>query len=110
MTPADGAAPAPAEHSCVERDSIASALARALEAKRDELIAEICAYPTPIPACDAHFNWLLEMRAAVFEDLDKLARLRAQGTAPGALDALVRESRCLDAAEKRCLRYTDTPV
>ena len=47
-----------------------------LERRRDEILERIGGYPTPIPACDVDFNRLLEERARVFEELDRLERLR----------------------------------
>lgn len=38
---------------------------RRLLAERAQIVAEIRAYPLPIPACDAQFNWLLERRAQI---------------------------------------------
>ena len=45
-----------------------------LEARRRELDAEIRAYPTPIPRCDAQFNHLMEERARIVEELEALKR------------------------------------
>jgi chorismate mutase len=47
---------------------------RELELERLRLHDEIRDYPQPIPACDEHFNHLLEERARVAREL---ARLRA---------------------------------
>lgn len=47
-----------------------------LEAQRLRIHAEITAYPMPIPACDAHFNHLLEQRARICEAL-RQARIAA---------------------------------
>ena len=38
-----------------------------------KLDAEIRAYPTPIPRCDAQFNGLLEERSEVVRRLEELA-------------------------------------
>ncbi len=46
------------------------------EHRRDEILERIGGYPTPIPACDVDFNRMLEERARVFEELDRLATLR----------------------------------
>ncbi len=73
-------------------DSGLDAVAAALSERRDELVAEICAYPTPIPACDAHFNWLLEMRSAVFAELRELFALRAGRCSADALANFVETS------------------
>ena len=46
------------------------------ELEREQLLeekaqvgAEIRAYPFPIPACDAQFNWLLQRRAEIEQAL-----------------------------------------
>jgi len=49
-----------------------------LERRRDEILERIGHYPTPIPACDVDFNRLLEERACVFDELDRLATLKAR--------------------------------
>lgn len=41
----------------------------ALEAERDRILEEIRAYPPPIPACDEHFNHLLERRDQIEQEL-----------------------------------------
>jgi len=46
-----------------------------LERRRDEILERIGSYPAPIPACDVDFNRLLEERARVFEELDRLKTL-----------------------------------
>lgn len=46
----------------------------ALEARRKQLDDEIRAYPTPIPRCDAQFNFLMEERARIVRELESLAR------------------------------------
>jgi hypothetical protein len=43
-----------------------------LKGQRDRICDEICAYPTPIPACDVHFNRLLEERTGIFDALRRL--------------------------------------
>lgn len=73
---------------------------QALIARRDAVIAEICAYPTPIPACDAHFNWLLEVRATVFAEMRELFALQAGEPTAGALARFVRNSISLDSDTK----------
>jgi hypothetical protein len=45
----------------------------ALEARRRQLDAEIRAYPTPIPRCDAQFNHLMEERERIVSELASLA-------------------------------------
>jgi hypothetical protein len=45
---------------------------RLLEEEKRRLDAEIRAYPTPIPRCDAQFNALFERRAAIVRELEDL--------------------------------------
>jgi hypothetical protein len=62
-----------------------------LEAQRS-VVEEIRAYPYPIPACDAQFNRLLELRRLLPKEL---ARLDAAGTdASASIDAFVHTSPC----------------
>jgi len=49
-------------------------LRASLEARRKQLDEEIRAYPTPIPRCDAQFNFLMEERARIVRELESLAR------------------------------------
>jgi chorismate mutase len=46
-----------------------------LESERRRVNEDIRKYPTPIPACDAQFNYLLEERAKIAEELDRLKAL-----------------------------------
>ena len=43
-----------------------------LEEEKRRLDAEIRAYPTPIPRCDAQFNALFERRDAISRELAQL--------------------------------------
>ncbi len=45
---------------------------RHLEERKQQIIAEIRNYPPPIPACDQQFNYLLEQRAGIAGELDRL--------------------------------------
>lgn len=53
---------------------------------KNEIYAEIHNYPPPIPACDAQFNFLLEERAKIFQELGRVGTLAK--TAPTASDPL----------------------
>jgi hypothetical protein len=67
-------------------------LRRQLERLMGEVDAEIRAYPAPIPACDAQFNRLLELRRLLPEEL---ARLDAAAESPAtSVAAFVRASPC----------------
>ncbi len=48
-------------------------LRASLEARRKQLDEEIRAYPTPIPRCDAQFNFLMEERTRIVRELEALA-------------------------------------
>jgi hypothetical protein len=43
-----------------------------LRSERDRILEEIRAYPTPIPRCDQQFNYLLERREGLFQELARL--------------------------------------
>ena len=45
---------------------------RLLEEEKRRLDAEIRAYPTPIPRCDAQFNHLFERREEMVRELERL--------------------------------------
>jgi hypothetical protein len=45
-----------------------------LEAKKRRLYSDIRNYPTPIAACDQHFNYLLEQQARVKAELSRVRR------------------------------------
>lgn len=50
-------------------------LADHLKAQQAQVIQEITNYPPPIPACDAQFNYLLEKRYALADELNRLMNL-----------------------------------
>jgi hypothetical protein len=57
-----------------EKTAVWQLIRERLQAKKSQIAAEILAYPPPIPACDAQFNFLLEERARVtrlLRELDK---------------------------------------
>ena len=61
-----------------------------LRALAQHIGEEIRAYPAPIPACDAQFNHLLELRRLLPEEL---ARLDAAACDPAAsVEAFLRSS------------------
>ena len=71
-----------------------------LERRRDQLCQEITNHPTPIPACDVHFNRLLEERTKIFQELGRLDKLQADDRARkvdiAALEEFIRESEVID--------------
>lgn len=59
-----------------------------LEAKQNHIYEEIANYPPPIPACDQHFNYLLEQRTGIAQELRRqkaLAEESLTGRDPVAL-------------------------
>lgn len=53
-----------------------------LLARREAIAREIARHPRPITGCDVHFNRLLEERAALSEEIDRLEQLQAPRTKP----------------------------
>ena len=66
-----------------------------LESERARVHAEIRAYPTPIPRCDAQFNHLIETRERLFHELARL-------------DAAVRSSEVPDDDATRVEAFIDS--
>jgi hypothetical protein len=60
-------------------DQQATQLRADVESELQRINAEICAYPAPIPACDAYFNFLLEERGRLSE-LKAESRAQARRT------------------------------
>ena len=67
-----------------------------IEARRRPIQDEIRRYPPPIPACDAHFNHLLEQRALLSRELQRLEVARQEDDADAAIAAFVRSSPCIE--------------
>lgn len=89
------------------------AIKQSLEARRDEIYEEIHSYRPPIPACDIQFNFLLEARAGVAQELSRLQSLGKQNL-PAAellsqLDEFLQASTALSAAAKQTIRTTFWP-
>jgi len=79
-----------------------------LESERERLHAEIRAYPTPIPRCDAQFNHLIEKRERLFQELARLdAAARSSAVVDdgaGRIEAFIDSSGCLDDDAKLRLK------
>jgi hypothetical protein len=86
------------EEAAIER--ACDAMHAELNASREAISRELCTIPPPVPACDVHFNRLLEDRARVVDELQTLVRLRASGAGRDALLAFCRASGTLDARGK----------
>ena len=75
-----------------------------LEGMRLRIQAEITNYPMPIPACDAHFNHLLEERARICEELRQAhiaAAAANHGDSQESLKIYFKSSRYIDDAVMR---------
>jgi hypothetical protein len=48
-----------------------------LEAEKRRINDEINQYPPPIPACDAQFNYLLEQRAGIAQEIQRMVAAHA---------------------------------
>jgi hypothetical protein len=78
-----------------------------LESERERVHAEIRAYPTPIPRCDAQFNHLIETRERLFHELARLDAAQSRAVADdGAprVEAFIESSGCLDDDAKLRLK------
>ncbi len=75
---------------------------------KDEIHSEIHNYPPPIPACDAQFNFLLEERAKIWQELGRLTTLsKSSLTAPDPLvlvEEFIHSSAYLRAEVKQKVR------
>jgi hypothetical protein len=79
-----------------------------LESERERVHAEIRAYPTPIPRCDAQFNHLIETRERLFHELARLdAAMRSSEVSDddaARVEAFIDSSDCLDEDAKLRLK------
>jgi hypothetical protein len=79
-----------------------------LEDRQNQIYADIASYPPPIPACDQHFNYLLEQRTGIAQELRRQKRLaeesltRRDGVA--LIGAFVESSAYLNDDTKQHLR------
>ena len=91
-TPQTGNARAVASNSSPDAASALSEKIRSqLELRRDQLCCEIGDYPPPRPACDVHFNRLLEERSLVFQELARLDALLGENLSREQLAARLSE-------------------
>lgn len=78
-----------------------------LRAEKERIADEIRGYPPPIPACDAQFNYLIERRDRVSQELGQLhAIVRGESMTEGQ-DVLLRHflvaSTCLGKQTREAL-------
>ncbi len=76
-----------------------------LQSARAQINGEIRKYPPPIPACDSHFNGLLEERGRISGELDRMREFinrSAKSAAPFKLiEEFITSSDYFDAEAKR---------
>jgi hypothetical protein len=84
--------------------SICQEIRRHLESRRDQVCQEITNHPTPIPACDVHFNRLLEERTKIFQELGRLDQLQGDVQARkqdiASLEDFINTSEAVDAEDR----------
>jgi uncharacterized protein YdcH (DUF465 family) len=84
-----------------------------LTAERRRIHDEIKVYPRPIPACDAQFNYLLEQRADLDAELNRLEEARQNSASVESIQQFLRSSPYLsDELKQRLGAFpsADTPV
>lgn len=79
-----------------------------LEPQRDQVYEAIHSYPPPIPACDVQFNYLLEKRSRLAQELSRLNTLAKQTLPLHAqlqlTDEFIGISTCLNEEVKQKIR------
>lgn len=98
----------PTETMEAELDSVCRKIRAHLENERLRVNEEIRNYPRPIPACDAQFNYLLEERVRIAEELERFDGL-SQETLPAETrirraDEFMASSNYIDGATARVIR------
>jgi hypothetical protein len=82
------------------------ALEAALDSAREAIGRELADIPPPVPACDVHFNQLLEDRGRLVDALQRLRRLRSEHASPAALASFLATGCALVAAMRRSAGVT----
>ena len=89
--------------SATDAQSIWRQIRAHLEDARQRLSTEISNYPAPRPACDADFNHLLEERARIADELNRVHH--AASAAPAhvreQIEVFVANSSCFDDEDKQ---------
>ena len=84
-----------------------SSIQTQLENEKRRVQQEISAYPSPITACDQQFNYLLEQRSRLSQELTRLheafEEAQERGESVKSLEQFVRSSGCLDDEAKQKL-------
>jgi hypothetical protein len=89
-------------------NSVWADIQSSLERRKRHLHEEIRTYPPPIPACDRQFDYLLEQRANLLAELDRLCVVREDSSSRDdsldAIDQFLTASRCLGKEEEQRIR------
>lgn len=93
-------------------ESVWQEIEEILEAKKARLYQEIVEYPLPIPACDAQYNYLLEQRALLSQELrqarDRAGKIRTDTDALQQIHEFIAASAFIDAGRvERSLEEAD---
>ncbi len=75
-----------------------------LECAQQRVIGEISNYPAPRPNCDADFNHLLETRARISDDLNRLQAIASNTSSGQHVAEFISTSAGLDDADRRKIR------
>jgi hypothetical protein len=88
-------------------ESIWTKISSHLENEQERVYEEIKNYPRPIPACDVQFNYLLEQRAKIAQELDRMYEASEEslrsGDAIKLVEEFIRSSSCLNSETKQRL-------
>jgi hypothetical protein len=75
-----------------------------LREMKQRLDEEIRHYPTPIPRCDAQFNYLFELRARLHLVLERIDASKTHADSTKLLEEFVRSPAYLDEPAEAALR------
>ena len=89
-----------------------------LERTKQRIQNEIRRYPSPIPACDAHFNYLLEQRERIGEAINRTRGAASDNASSGCsvktIEEIVAAIAYLDGAARQeisaCLDKLRSPA
>jgi hypothetical protein len=62
-----------------------------LESEKAKIYREIRDYPRPVPACDQHFNHLLEKRERISRELERMDEVTKESLVRGDARELLEE-------------------
>src|SRR5262245_57991013 len=107
MPPADSQEMVDRQRELTAAESVWKSIQSRLEDEQRRVHEEIKHYPRPIPACDLQFNHLLEERAGIARELDRLREAVEEGRGSPdpakVLGEFVRSTRYIDDGERQRL-------